>query len=47
MGTRALGEPFEEIGRVEVDAQGDFKMPVAAKGYQFFKVRLDVEDVVE
>jgi len=46
-GAKSLGEGFADIGTVETDGEGNFKMPSAAEGYRFFKLRLDVEDAVE
>ena len=44
LGTRSLGELFEEIGSVPVDASGSFEFYLGDGGFSFFRVRIDVED---
>ncbi len=47
MGAKSLSDGFAEIGRVAVDENGAFLFPLGNKAYQFFKVKIVIENVVE
>jgi hypothetical protein len=47
MGAKDLSEGFSEIGNVPVDENGVFEFHLGSKDYKFFKLRIDVENVVE
>ena len=45
LGAASPAGPFEELGAVEVAEDGSFSLAVA-EGSQFFKLRIDVKEVV-
>jgi hypothetical protein len=47
MGAKDLSAGFSEIGNVPVDENGAFEFHLGSKDYKFFKLRIDVENVVE
>ena len=47
MGAKDLSEGFSEIGNVPVDECGTFTFHLGSKDYRFFKVRIDIQNVVE
>jgi len=47
MGAKNLSDGFTEIDSVPVDESGAFQFYLGSKAYQFFRVRIDVENVVE
>ena len=47
MGAKDLFEGFSEIGNVPVDESGTFSFYLGNKDYRFFKVRIDIQNVVE
>ena len=47
MGAKDLSEGFSEIGSVPVDECGTFAFYLGDKKYHFFKVRIDIQNVVE
>ena len=47
MGAKDLSEGFSEIGNVPVDESGIFTFHLDSKDYRFFKVCIDIQNVVE
>lgn len=47
MGSKNLSDGFSEIGNVPVDESGSFQFYLGSKDYQFFRVRIDIQNVVE
>ena len=47
MGSKNLSDGFSEIGNVPVDESGSFHFYLGSKDYQFFRVRIDIQNVVE
>ena len=47
MGAKNLSDAFCEIDSVSVDENGAFQFDLGDKDYQFFRVRIDIQNVVE
>ena len=47
LGTENLADGFAELGRVSVDDGGAFRFALRDKGCHFFRIRIEVENVVE
>lgn len=46
LGAKTLGEEFREIGSVPVDDGGSFVFSLGADEYSFFRVRIEIQDVL-
>ena len=47
LGAKNLADGFTELGRVSVDDGGAFRFALRDKGCHFFRVRIEIENVVE
>ena len=47
LGTQNLADGFAELGRVPVDGGGAFRFALGDNGCHFFRVRIEIENVVE